>query len=227
MKKFSVTFIVILISAIVFNLNAVAGGDEFSGVIVYNITYPEGDMDPQMAAMMPKTMKMKVKGAKSRTEISMGMGNTIAIFDGETKTGVTLMDIMGQKFAMKISSDEIEKELEDQPDIDINVTSETKEIAGYSCKKAIVKVKDGKDETEMVVYFTEELGTGGINYNNNPVFKDIDGVMLEYSIDEKDINMTFTAISVDKKKISDSEFEIPEGYKEISASELKNMFGGY
>ena len=227
MKKFSTIFIIILISAIVFNLNAVAGGDEFSGVIVYNITYPDGDMDPQMVAMMPKTMKMKVKGAKSRTEISMGMGNTIAIFDGETKTGVTLMDIMGQKFAMKITSDEIEKELEDQPDIDINVTSETKEIAGYSCKKAIVKVKDGKDETEMVVYFTKELGTGGINYNNNPVFKDIDGVMLEYAIAEKEINMTFTAISVDKKKISDSEFEIPDGYKEISASELKNMFGGY
>jgi len=227
MKRFSVIFLSILISAFFVNTSVFAGGDEFSGVIVYNISYPEGDLDPQMAAMMPKTMKMKIKGEKSRTEISMGMGSTVAIFDGEANTGVTLMDMMGQKFAMKLSSDDIEKELNDQGDVDINVTSETKEIAGYTCKKAIVTIREDDEKTEMVVYFTKELGTGGFNYNNNPVFKDVEGVMLEYSINEEKISMTLSAVSVDKKKVSDSEFEIPEGYKEITESELKNMFGGY
>ncbi len=226
MKKLSTTLI-ILISAIVLSTNAFAGGDGFSGVVVYNITYPEGELDPQMASMMPKTMKMKIKGDKSRTEISMGMGSTIAIFDGEANTGVTLMDIMGQKFAMKLSSDDITKELEEQGDVDINVTSETKEIAGYTCVKAIVTVTDGKEKTEMVVYFTKELGNGGFNYNNNPAFKDIEGVMLEYTLKEEKISMTMTAISVDKKKVADSEFEIPEGYNEITEDDLKNMFGGY
>jgi len=226
MKKLSTTLI-ILISAFVLCTNAFAGGDGFSGVVVYNITYPEGELDPQMASMMPKTMKMKIKGDKSRTEISMGMGTTVAIFDGEANTGVTLMDIMGQKFAMKLSSDDITKELEEQGDVDINVTSETKEIAGYTCKKAIVTVTDDKEKMEMVVYFTKELGTGGFNYNNNPAFKDIEGVMLEYTIKEEKITMNLKAISVDKKKVSDSEFEVPEGYNEITEDDLKNMFGGH
>jgi GLPGLI family protein len=226
MKKLSTTLI-ILISAIVLSTNAFAGGDGFTGVVVYNITYPEGDLDPQMASMMPKTMKMKIKGDKSRTEISMGMGTTVAIFDGEANTGVTLIDMMGQKFAMKISPDDVEKELNEQGDVEINVTAETKEIAGYTCKKAIVTVTDDKDKTEMEVYFTNELGTGGFNYNNNPAFKDIEGVMLEYTLKEEKMTMTLTAVSVDKKKVADSEFEIPEGYKEISESDLKNMFGGY
>ena len=108
MKKFSTTLI-ILISAIVISTNAFAGGGEFSGVVIYNITYPEGELDPQMAAMMPKTMKMKIKGDKSRTETNMGMGTMVAVFDGDAKTGFSLMDIMGQKFVMKLSSDDIER----------------------------------------------------------------------------------------------------------------------
>ncbi|MEZ5196055.1 MAG: DUF4412 domain-containing protein [Bacteroidales bacterium] len=150
--------------------------------------------------MMPKTAKFMIKGEKSLMEISMGMGSTKVIYDGETKTGVTLMDMMGQKFAMTMTPEDIEKEIEETPDVDVNVTGETKEIAGYSCKKAIVKFKDdGSDkEVEVVVYFTDELGSG-IHNLSNPFFKDIDGVMLEYTMKEEQMDMTFSAISVDKK----------------------------
>jgi hypothetical protein len=62
---------------------------------------------------------------------------------------------------------------------------------------------------------------------NNPFFQSIEGVMLEYSMKENNINMQFSAVSVEKKKISDDEFEIPEGYKVMTKSEFQNMFGGY
>ncbi len=114
-----------------------------------------------------------------------------------------------------------------EPDVDVEVTGETKEIAGYECKKALVRSKEsGAEDMEMVVYFTDELGSGMLNYNN-PMFKDVQGVMMEYSMKENNMNMTFTAISVTKEKIKDEEFVIPEGYNVMSMSDFENMFGGH
>ncbi|MCD4729092.1 MAG: DUF4412 domain-containing protein [Bacteroidales bacterium] len=228
MKKILNTILFLVICLVIYSGQAKAGGEDFYGIIVYNISYGESEMEPQMMAMMPKTMKMKIKGEKSRTEISMGMGSTIVVFNGEDKTGFILMDIMGQKYAMSMTADELEEEIEDGADVDIEVTDETKEIAGYNCKKAIVKLKDkgADDGAKLIVYFTDELGSGMLNYNNS-MFKDIEGVMLEYSMKENDMDMTFTAISVTKKKVSDDEFVIPEGYNIMTMSEFENMFGGH
>lgn len=117
--------------------------------------------------------------------------------------------------------------MEETPDVDVEVSDEIKEIAGYTCKKAVVRLKDGEAKgMEMTVYFTDELGSGMMNYNN-PIYKDVQGVMMEYSIDENDIKMKFTAISVTKKKIGDEEFEIPDGYNVMNMSDFENMFGGH
>jgi len=227
MKKAHNTIILLLVCFVVFSGHAQAGGDEFNGIIVYNISYGDTDIDPQMIAMMPKTMKMKIKGKNSRTEISMGMGSTIVVFNDETKSGFTLMDMMGQKYAMEMTAEELEQNIEKEPDMNVEVTGEIKEIAGYTCKKAIVKSNEaGAENLEMIVYFTDELGSGMLNYNN-PLFKDVKGVMMEYSMKENDMNMTFSAISVTKKKIGDEEFEIPEGYNVMSMSDFENMFGGH
>ncbi len=204
-----------------------AGDKEFSGVIVYNVTYSGDKVTDQMQSMMPKTMVQKIKGNMSRVEMNMGMGQTIVIFNGEDKSGVTLMDLMGQKYAMKMTQADIQKEIDKGPDVKVVKTEEVKEIAGYNCKKATISFteKGASTETQFSAYYTEELGSGLIN-SDNPLFKDIPGVMLEYTASDNGIIMSFSAVSVDKKKLSDDEFQIPEGYKEISQEELQSMFGG-
>ncbi len=224
MKTQSKFLLFFLISVFVFAGYGKAEAKDFTGVIIYSITYEGDDIDPQTAAMMPKTMKIFIKGNKSRMEMNTGMGNTVVIFDADKKDAVTLMDIMGQKFAMTMTAEEIESQVAEAPDVNVEVTDETKEIAGYTCKKAIVKEK-GENGSEHIVYFTDELGSGVLNYNN-PVYKDIDGVMLEYSSSQESMTMKFSAIKVEKKKVSDKDFEIPEGYKVMTMDEFKNMFGG-
>lgn len=225
MKKYSKITAAILFVVFSF-LTIETRAQDFSGIIVYNITSESNSMDPQMIAMMPKTMKLTIKGNMSKTEMSMGMGKTIIIFNAKDKSGITLLDVMGQKFALKMSSQDVEAAIKEIPKTSVTVIDEIKEIAGYSCKKAIVATKDksGNTDSEQMVYYTEELGSGMLNYNN-PFFKDINGVMLEYSTNEDDISMKFTAISVEKKKISEKEFEIPEGFKEVSQEDLESMFG--
>lgn len=228
MKKIKNSFLLVIIGLITLAPTLfLFGQKDFSGVIVYNITFPESTFDAQTLAMMPKTATLKIKGMKSRTEMSMGMGgSTVSIFDSEKMEGVTLMDMMGQKFAIATTQEEIKAEMDKTPDFKVEVTGETKEITGYLCKKAVIQLEEGMDKGSHVAYFTEELGTGAIN-NNNPIFKDIQGVMLEYSFDQQGMKMLFSAVSVEKKKISDTEFTVPDGFKSVTQEELQNMFGGY
>jgi GLPGLI family protein len=196
---------------------------DFKGVVTYKITLEGSAVTEEMKNMMPKTMTMMIKGNKSRSEMIMSMGKTISISDGDTKTTITLMDMMGQKIAIKSTTDEIMAELAKSPKVKVEVTSETKDILGYSCKKAVIT--NPEDDTEIYVYFTEELGTKELNFDN-PQFKDINGLMLEFEIPSEMFTMKFTAVSVEKKTVEDTEFVVPDGYQIKTKEEMQGMFGG-
>jgi GLPGLI family protein len=196
---------------------------EFKGVVTYKITIEGSGVTDEMKAMMPKTMTMTIKGNKSKMEMIMSMGKTITITDGDSKSSISLMDMMGQKIAIKSTPEEIMKDLTDAPEVKVEVTSETKDILGYSCKKAVITSVE--DDLEMTVYYTEELGTKDLNFDN-PQFKDINGLMMEFEMPNEMFSMHFTAVSVEKKNVEDSEFAIPEGYQIKTKEEMKSMFGG-
>lgn len=223
MKIFNILTITLLFFTV--TLNAYPNPKEFSGIIVYNISYEGDQVNEQMMAMVPKTMKMMIKENKVRTEMNMGMGSQVMIVDSEAKTGTILMDMMGQKMAISLTPDYFDEQTKDANDVEVIETGNTKEIAGYTCKEALVKVKDEK--SEFTVFYTDELGSGALNIDN-PYAEHIDGVMLEFSTEDKKMKMKmkFSAISVDKKKISDKEFEVPEGYQEMSVDQYKSMQGG-
>ena len=205
----------------VFSFQTIA--KDFKGVITFRITVDGSGVTDDMKAMMPKTMTMTIKGNKSRTEMIMSMGKTVSIADGDEKSTITLMDMMGQKIAIKSTTDEIMEKVASAPEVKVEVTSETKDILGYTCKKAVITNPD--DDQELIVYFTDELGTKELNFDN-PNFKDINGVMLEFEIPNEMFNMHFTAVSVEKKNVDDSEFTIPDGYQIKTMEEMQGMFGG-
>jgi len=223
MKRF-LSFI--MIASIIMGISSSALGKDFKGVITYKISYPGMEIDPAMAAMMPKMATMTISGTMSKFEISMGqMGSQMQIIDGEAKTVTTCMNMMGQQFYYIQSEDEIAAETDKGQDVKVDITGETKEIAGYECKKAIVTVDDSGDEMTFTVYFTDEIGSASMNIDN-PYFKEIPGAMLEFEIATGTGTMKMEATSVDKKSVSDSEFEIPEGYVKKTSAEIKQMFGG-
>ena len=215
-----------MVAAIIMGFASSAISKDFSGVITYKISYPGMEIDASMAAMMPKMATLTIKETKSKFEISMGqMGTQIQIIDGEAKTVTSVMNMMGQKFYYVETEDDINEEIAENENVDFQVMDETKEIAGYECKKAVVTVKDGGEEMQFTVFFTEEIGSQSLNIDN-PYFKDVPGAMLEFEIDTGAGTMKMEAISVDKKKVADTEFEVPEGYDEKTPEEIEAMFGG-
>ena len=159
-------------------------------------------------------------------EMAMGMKST-SITDSKTGNSVTLMDMMGQKYAISSSNDdEYLKKQQDKMKVNIVNTDEQKTIAGYSCNKAIVTFTDttSSNETSLNVWFTKDL-----NISNKHVqgpFAGIGGSMLEYSISQQGFSMQFIATNVNKESVDDAKFSIPPDYKPMTQADMMRMFGG-
>lgn len=200
-------------------------GKPFEGVISYKITFPDSKFTEAQLGMFPKLVVVSIKGTKSRTEINSSMGNQVSITDYADKTKIGLFDIMGQKYAVKSTAEEIEKENAKQSNVKVTLSDETKEIAGYKCKKATVTSEEDGVKNSYEVFYTNELGGKGTNFDN-ALYKDIDGVLMEFIMKAPQFSMKFTASSVEKKSISAKDFEIPADYKLTTEEELKSKFGG-
>ncbi|GAB4300257.1 MAG: hypothetical protein Kow0068_23580 [Marinilabiliales bacterium] len=194
----------------------------FQGYIKYKITSEGRELSATEKAQMPSELIVYYKEGKSRQEMVTAMGNIVTISDSETKETIMLIDMMGNKLAIKTSKEENEKALAEMKEPEINYLNETKEIAGYTCKKAEIKTEQG----EITAYLTEDIKVKNANWNS---YKGLNGIMLEYTANsnqDEDLILIFTAVEVKSTKVNSSMFTIPAGYEEVSSEEARSMFGG-
>jgi GLPGLI family protein len=207
-------------SAVLFSAPAKAQKKLSEGKITYEISFPGMQIDPQQAAMLPTESITYIKGDKSRSEQKMGMGmSQVVISDSKANSAVILMDMMGNKTAIKMTAAEMEKGEKEKPQV--KVLDETKEIAGYKCKKA--EITDSKGNTSQV-YFTKDIkGTQG---GGKGLFKELDGFPMEFELKQQGMSMKFTVTNVSDEKVDDNLFAVPAGYKEMTLEEFQKSMGG-
>ena len=199
------------------------------GKAIFDITYPDAELDEQTLAMMPTQSTLYFKDQFSRTEMKIAMGTTIVITDGKSGVATMLMDMMGNKIAMKTTKADIEKEKKKIGKIKtvVKITGETKTIAGYLCKKAeiTIKMKDSSD-VKSSVWFTNEISAPNSMRSGGGDFEEIDGFMMEYQTQMDKLTMKMTCMSAIETTVSDSLFTIPPGYTVTTMDDLKEMMGG-
>jgi GLPGLI family protein len=210
----------LLFIALSFTLFSFSKKALFNGVIEYKVEIDSDELDAASKAMLGNlSSKMFISGYKTRIEMDMGMVVNTTITDSKNKEGVILIDVMGQKYAMEMSKEDIEKADKESGTPAIEYTNDSKQIAGYNCKKALVTM-NGLDEV-LEVYYTEDLSVP-----ENQQFKGLKGFPLEYQINQAGMKMKFTATTVTEKKVEDNLFTIPSGYEKVSKEQLNNLFGG-
>ncbi|MDP1624092.1 MAG: DUF4412 domain-containing protein [Bacteroidales bacterium] len=215
----------ILVFALLCNSSNAVSGKPFEGVITYKITYPDSKFSESQMAMFPKVLTVSIKGTKSRTDLSMGGMSTVEITDYNEKTSVSLVNMMGQKYAIKQTTVEIESKMAEEGTTTVEYSEETKVIAGYTCKKVVVTSNNDGVKNTFEAWYTNEIGSKLANFSN-PLYKDIDGALLEFLMKNQEVTMKFTATSVEKKSIQSKDFEIPSDYTITTQDELKSKFGG-
>jgi len=220
MKKLSIILAVIGM----FNVIHVQAQKLTDWKIVYEITFPDMEVDEQTKSMMPTESVIYIKENFLRMEMKMMCMSTVVISNQKDKSATTLMDMMGNKYAVKMTAEEIEKEKAkmNTPKYDTKLTDETKVIAGYKCKKAIASTKDGND---MVIYYTNDIVAKNQNFSDQ--YKGVEGFPMEYQMSQNGMNMKLLAKSVSKEKVDDAKFVIPSDYKLTTKEELAKMFGGH
>ena len=202
------------------------------GMAEFDISYPA--LTPEMKkmeSMLPKSLTVYFKNELSRIEMPMAAGTTTTLSNNSKKEVTIMMDMMGKKFAMKqTEADIIKKEAElkksgQYPTFKVTPSTETKLIAGYKCKKAVVSyIMSGKTE-RMDCFYTEELPKMNAS-GDNPAFKNINGFLMEYNISQSGMKMKIVAKNVKAKTVSDNLFKVPSDYKFMTQEEISEMMMG-
>jgi GLPGLI family protein len=181
-KKYK--FLFFLVSGIVFTglfltmpaCNTVLTKD--SGSIDYEISYADSMKKDIMASMLPSKMNFKFIPGTTLNEFKVGMGIITATFiaNEETKTLTSLFKVIDKKYALIYSPEETKAELDKLPKFKIVLSGESKKIAGYTCKKAILS-QVGKEGNTFAVFYTTEIKVKNPNWNLP--YAEIHGVLME------------------------------------------------
>ena len=204
--------------AVVFNTNAQKTLNE--GTLVYNMSVETGSDAPKMADMLDgATTTVFIKGKLSRVELVSGLGSEASIYNGTTQTGFILKDYSGQKLLTTLTQNDWESNNKKYEGIVFDNTGETSVISGFSCRKAIAKLKNG---TNFTVWYTTDITLGNKDYD--PQFKTLPGLAVQYEMTSGKMKFKFTLTKVSYDAVSASKFEMPNsGYRIRTFEESKKQ----
>jgi hypothetical protein len=196
--------------------------DISEGIIEFNAE----PVDSKRAGSFTVPDKMVVKFKNNYTaaelEAGWGMAKMKFISDPVTKLFRTQVFFIDKKQSV-MDIDELNKTNHYFTDYDVVYTEESKEIAGYTCKKATIKFKDGSPSVD--VWYTKDIAIKDPNWSN--AYYKVDGVLLDYTLRKFGLELHFTATSVSDATIDDSHFTIPAEYGMVRNSEIETMFAGF
>ena len=181
-------------------------------IVDYSLSVVDEGADPNVVKSMSETIKtIYVKGSKARTDlVSPGFTQT-SIYDSKTDSTVILREIGKVKYISYLDVKKRNEKNAKFEGVKFNITSETKTILGYECKKAIATLKDG---TSYGVFFAPSIipSTREVEYQ----FKDLPGFVLEYEnqSDDGKTKVTYSAIKISLVPVPIAKFDIPQsGYR--------------
>ena len=239
------------------NINRNAGGDD------------DGNASFGGAGGMESKSTVYFKGDLIKTYNESDFGNTTVIVEKQNRRTTTLREAMGRKTGFYSTEEDeaaMRKNMEARrdsirqargqsvnntanptaPEAEIIATNESKKIAGYNCKKAIIKTKSRQGQVnETIVWYTPEFkmapgypvsGNAGGGFGRGmrgqrggfgiAGLDKIDGFIMGYDVSRSngfEMHMEVTKAELDPV-IEDKVFEIPKGYDIKPVSEMQQQF---
>ena len=184
----------------------------FEGRIVYNIDYRDAPQDMQgLEKMLPSELVMIVNGTTSRKEQqSVFGGKQVFLNWADQDSTIVLVDILDQKLKYTIPQDKREMQR-----YRVTETDESKEIKGYTCKKALLQTSKG---VVLEAWYTAEF----LNPDGSAL-PQLKGLPLKYELSQKGMTVVFTARTVKEEPIDETYFVVPEEYEATSLDRFNEM----
>ena len=195
-----------------------------NGYIKYNISV-DSDLPIASFLSMGTTLEVAFKGQKTKAVARAAGGiNTIqAVADHQIVRGLSLLDVMGEKKALKLGSSDYQKAKEGIEQLAKNpmrATESTKTIAGYSCQKVLMK--DKKTGANIILYVTPKINPKGDPLAQQ-LIEAVKGFPLEVIVRQDETTVRLTATMVTEQTPSDSAFsqKVPSDYTITTLKEIE------
>jgi len=160
-----------------------------------------------------------LKGPYSRTDMVSTLLKTSTIFHEKDSAGALLREVSGQKILILMTKEQWKESNRKYEGIRFSYTPERKEIAGYSCMKAIATLPDS---SVFSVYYTPDLLPENKLYDY--LFRDLKGLPMEWEQIQGNVRILFSLSRISMNPVPRSVFDIPKtGYRQLSFEESKKL----
>lgn len=150
-----------------------------------------------------------MKGSQVLQELKTNSLSQTTLYDNKSDSAIILKQAGEQKFIIHLNSANWRSYNRRYEDIHYTLTEETKNVAGFPCKKATAKLADG---TEIAVFYATTLSPLVKNYDYQ--FRNLPGLALEYEVQTGGTKVTYTANRVMFNPVPAFKFDIPKtGYR--------------
>jgi GLPGLI family protein len=195
------------------------------GRLEYRIEYETDSAHRKLVDLLPHRMKL-VFNQDSAINIMEGfMGlyklNSISYF--RTKKCSTLMKIPNYSFLYTGKKGEPMCCYDPMDNMIVHRTNETKEILGFTCRKANITFPDS--DYSFSVYYTNDIDVRNVN-STNP-YKKIEGVLMEFELNMYYFRMRFTADKFIADSKTEIRFSIPNNHHELTRAQMTQLLGRY
>jgi hypothetical protein len=200
------------------------------GYIKYEVTFPyETGL---MLQFYPKEMMFYFNEEQAHAILSSAYGvvSTDFFIGQKDEFFSHYLKSFSEKKVIHMHHTNVHDWLKRYPDVRLESTKETLDIAGFNCKKTIAHFMVDSMPT-IDLYSTTQIGIKDNNWWNK--FEGLDGVLLGYEVNLYGKRMRLRATEVKFEKQDPSVFQRPEGYEEVNFDQmdqalrdLSNSFSG-
>lgn len=197
----------------IFCIAIAANAQSTQETITYNVST---ENSPMAAALGDMKMMLYYKNGKSLFDMTSSFYSMKTLV---TDTGsLLLINAAGQKLFVK---QPVTANQADSIKPAVTYVDETKEIAGYTCKKALVKLPNVADTATF--WYAEQLPVVGFG-KDAAILKALKGMPLEYEMAAGPLKLKLTAAKVSTDNIPESTFQVStEGYTEMDKNAMQGM----
>jgi hypothetical protein len=211
MRLLILTFAIVL-----FTVSAQAQSAISDGYISYSISV-DSDIPGVAVLFVGSSLEVAFKGDKTKAVAKAAGGtNTVSlVVDHKTQKGLSLMDVLGEKKALKLDKNKLEEARADMKKATKNPmrhTEETKTIAGYTCQKVLMK--DKESGANIILYITDKITPKGDPFATYLV-GELKGFPLGIVVRHEGTTVRVMAEKVSSRTPSDGAFSlsIPSDYE--------------
>lgn len=188
----------------------------FEGAVHFTVEYTKVPENLQPYAQnLPTTFDLYIRNflVCKAGPTALVNGYQIDIRNVRTKSGYMGTQVGGTAVAYRKYPKDYQVDLDAMPTpTSIKYIDETKTIAGFVCKKALVYFANNTNP--LVVYYTTSIPA-----NTHVIYKGLKGFALYFEMNNNGMELIATAKSVNPGKQEDSRFLMPAKYRLLSHAE--------